>query len=317
MSTFTRNARSGKWQVTSPSDVPSTKLNSNFDYEPVVDVRDFGAICDGVTDNRNAINSAVQAGAGGTIFFPAQASSYLWDPETKLPVAIPNNTRLLFAPGATIELRSAFGSICNAIFTNTNPAVDPDLWGVDHDIEIDGLRLISPVRPNNSAEWFAARQDWLAADRGAGGNGSDWPSVMYGWLSFKGVRRLTIRNLYVQGLTGFKVHFSRCRDVRCYETCAMRAAIRRSRSPVTTGSATGIQTDHPATSCWKTSSARAMQIMPGFYSKAATSASTRMKFRNSTLPGRLPATSRSAYRMKPANGERRTTLSIAPSPRPW
>jgi hypothetical protein len=182
---------------------------------PQVDVRDYGAICDGVTDNRDAINAAVQAGAGGTIFFPKQTNDYRWDPQLDLPVAIPNNTKLIFAPGAAIRFSSAFAGNCNAIFTNTTPCVDPDIWGVDHDIEIDGLTMYSPTRPNTNPRWYAAAQPWLSYDA-TSVNGDQ--SVMYGWLSFKGVRRVKINHLKMSGMSGVSVHFSRARDIEIHNT---------------------------------------------------------------------------------------------------
>src|SRR5690242_4837474 len=70
---------------------------TNLGASPTVNVKtDYGAKADGVADDAAAINTALTAGAGGSVMFPI--GTYLH----KSPLVVPSGTRVVCEKGATI-----------------------------------------------------------------------------------------------------------------------------------------------------------------------------------------------------------------------
>jgi len=80
-----------------------------------VSVADFGAVGDGVTDDTDAIQAALNAtaGTGLTVYIPnTAANTYIISGRTSLLcLSIPSNTRLVIAPGVTIQAAPGIGPV--------------------------------------------------------------------------------------------------------------------------------------------------------------------------------------------------------------
>jgi hypothetical protein len=72
-------------------------------FADVVNVLDFGAVGDGVTDDTAAIQAAFTNSVGKTIYFPKSANGYV----CKSTITIPINTSIYFEQGAFIDATSA------------------------------------------------------------------------------------------------------------------------------------------------------------------------------------------------------------------
>ncbi len=73
---------------------------------PQIDVRAYGAVGDGTTNDRTAIQAAVTAATargGATVYFPKTSGDYRVDSS----ISVGSNTRLLFEPGARINFTQA------------------------------------------------------------------------------------------------------------------------------------------------------------------------------------------------------------------
>ena len=74
----------------------------------IINVRDFGAVCDGVTDDTVAIQAALDAVVPGqAVYFPVGTGSCLID--TAGGVTLSTNGVIVFGYGATIEFGSGTG----------------------------------------------------------------------------------------------------------------------------------------------------------------------------------------------------------------
>jgi hypothetical protein len=73
--------------------------------KPVIDVRSYGAQCDGVTDDTTAINNALAAASGGVVLLPSGLVCIIGS-----HLAIPNSMTggMLYGEGATIKASSSF-----------------------------------------------------------------------------------------------------------------------------------------------------------------------------------------------------------------
>lgn len=122
----------------------STKLRTLGErFADVVNVRDFGAVGDGVTDDTEAIEAALAAGAGKTVFFPR--GNYIVNGETNF--SIQANTAILGAGWQT-----------TAITTVNETGQLPYLFLVTGDnVSIEGLSF-DGGRPETKKDQLLGRQ---------------------------------------------------------------------------------------------------------------------------------------------------------------
>lgn len=114
----------------------SKALKNKVKLNDVVSVRDFGAVGDGVTDDTVAIQAALTAAAGKSVYFPA--GSYA----INAALSVPANTYVYAESGTATVTQSTAGGVNAFTLAGDN-------------ITIDGLKIVGP----NSGGGSAVRAD--------------------------------------------------------------------------------------------------------------------------------------------------------------
>ncbi len=79
----------------------------------VVNIRDFGAVCDGTTSDRTAINAAMTAASAGnvkTVYFPPSATACMMSSNVTIPASV-----TLWAYPNTVTLKPTTGNVSNPV----------------------------------------------------------------------------------------------------------------------------------------------------------------------------------------------------------
>ncbi len=79
----------------------------------VVNIRDFGAVCDGTTSDRTAINAAMTAASAGnvkTVYFPPSATACMMSSNVTIPASV-----TLWAYPNTVTLKPTAGNVSNPV----------------------------------------------------------------------------------------------------------------------------------------------------------------------------------------------------------
>jgi polygalacturonase len=150
-------------------------------------VRDYGAKGDGTTNDRAAIQKAIDAcaGGGGTVVVPA--GDYLTG-----KIELRSRVTLLIEPGATLR--------------QSPDKADYGGWG-------SGNLLVARDAEDIALVGFGRIHGTGTADYGRGRGGKDKPEFRTGILLFENCRNVHIRDLTILYSDAWTVHLRRCQGV--------------------------------------------------------------------------------------------------------
>lgn len=135
------------------ADVSATSVDT------FINVRDHGAVGDGVTDDTDAINAAIQAGAGKTVYLPGGSNStYLVN-----PIKNGGNGILMNVPGVRLLLDSGVVMKAKTVGTTSYSVV----YITSPDCTIEGGIIEGDVgsHTGTTGEWGFGINIWTGADR--------------------------------------------------------------------------------------------------------------------------------------------------------
>jgi hypothetical protein len=159
------------------SPASDTRVALDVVYGGTVNVREHGAVGDGVANDTTACQAALDAGAGGQVFFPAGV--YSVD-----PLYVPSSTRVFGAGGATVIFRRA------ATVANTESIGVVNVHGISGTPHVDVVLEAFAVDGNKAH---------ITVDVGSGGDPFDVEGIALRYAERFRIAGVTVSNATAEG----------------------------------------------------------------------------------------------------------------------